>query len=202
LTGAPDQEPPTLLLDVMDTLVQDPFWEALPAFFGLSREELLAVKHPTAWVEFERGERTPEDYYANMFADRRTFNHAAFEAHVQQAYDWIPGMETLLARLATRGIEMHALSNYPVWYQMVDERLGLSRFLRWTFVSCETGVRKPDPQAYLGVIAHLGGPAERFVFVDDREVNCAAARRVGMHATRFVSADALEAELRGLGILA
>ena len=44
---------PILLFDVMGTLVHDPFFEEMPEFFGLSFDELLAVKHPSAWVEFE-----------------------------------------------------------------------------------------------------------------------------------------------------
>jgi hypothetical protein len=38
---------PVLLLDVMDTLVTDPFFEHMPRFFNMSFKELLAAKHPT-----------------------------------------------------------------------------------------------------------------------------------------------------------
>lgn len=46
-------------------------------------------------------------------------------------------MEALLERLAAAGIRMHAFSNYPAWWALIEERLGLSRYLQWTFVSCE-----------------------------------------------------------------
>jgi hypothetical protein len=46
-------------------------------------------------------------------------------------------MEQLLGRLKAAGYEMHALSNYPVWHQMIEEKLRLSRFLSWTYLSCE-----------------------------------------------------------------
>ena len=42
-----------LLFDVMNTLVYDPFYVEVPAFFGLTLAELHALKHPTAWLEFE-----------------------------------------------------------------------------------------------------------------------------------------------------
>ncbi|MDA1267103.1 MAG: hypothetical protein O2816_18645, partial [Planctomycetota bacterium] len=45
---------PILLLDVMSTLVVDPFYQEIPAFFGLSLDELLAQKDPRAWVDFEQ----------------------------------------------------------------------------------------------------------------------------------------------------
>eukprot|EP00983_Pelagomonas_calceolata_P082701 1155994-Pelagomonas_calceolata.AAC.5 len=33
-----------------DTVCTDPFFQAMPAHFGMSFKELLAAKHPTAWV--------------------------------------------------------------------------------------------------------------------------------------------------------
>ena len=50
-----DQPPRVLLLDVMSNLVIDPFYEIMPAFFGMTFDEMMAAKHPTAWVEFEHG---------------------------------------------------------------------------------------------------------------------------------------------------
>ncbi|CAL4984641.1 unnamed protein product [Urochloa decumbens] len=46
---------PVLLFDVMDTLVRDPFYHHIPAFFKMSMKELLESKHPTIWSEFEKG---------------------------------------------------------------------------------------------------------------------------------------------------
>src|SRR6478735_1632212 len=103
--------PPVLLLDVMGTLVRDPFFEEMPAFFGLSLRELLQVKHPTAWVEFEHGAIDERACMDKFFVDQRPFDVDAFKAHVAGAYAWLPGVEGLLAELTERGVEMHALSN-------------------------------------------------------------------------------------------
>lgn len=191
---------PALLLDVMDTLVRDPFFEDMPKFFGLTFEELLRHKHPTAWVEFEHGEIDEAACMAKFFRDARPFDVSAFKAHVARGYEWLPGIPPLLEELAARGVEMHALSNYPEWWQMIEERLGLSRYVRWTFVSCETRVRKPQPDAYLGAARALGRPVASCVFVDDREDNVRAAWAVGMPGLLFRSAEALRADLAALGI--
>jgi hypothetical protein len=45
--AATTQQQPVLLLDVMDTLVTDPFFEHMPRFFNMTFKELLAAKHPT-----------------------------------------------------------------------------------------------------------------------------------------------------------
>jgi hypothetical protein len=39
---------------VQDTIVRDPFFEHMPKHFGMTFKELLAAKHPSTWVQFER----------------------------------------------------------------------------------------------------------------------------------------------------
>lgn len=190
-----------LLLDVMGTLVHDPFHEDMPAFFGMTLEELLRQKHPEAWVRFEHGELDEDDFLRRFFADEREYDRRGFIEHVRGCYRLLEGVEPLLEDLAARGVPMHALSNYPCWYRLIEERLRLSRWIEWSFVSCETGVRKPDPEAYLGAARALELPAERCLFVDDRESNCAAARAVGMDAIAFEDAGQLRAELERRGLL-
>lgn len=193
--------PPILLLDVMGTLVRDPFFEDLPRHFGLTFEALLRDKHPRAWIDFESGHIDEATFVRRFFADGRHVDLDALRGCVAAGYRFLPGIEALLEELRGRGVEMHALSNYPPWYRLIEARLGLGRFLRWSFVSCETGVRKPAPQAYLGALERLGVPATRCLFVDDAEGNCAAARAVGIDAVRFAGAPALREELARRGVL-
>lgn len=192
---------PVLLFDVMDTLVHEPFHVEMPAFFGLTLEELVRVKHPSAWIEFELGRMSEADFLRGFFADGRAFDQARFRAAVFAAYRWLPGMEALLARLAGAGHAIHALSNYPEWFEAIEQRLGLSRYLRWSFVSCRTGVRKPAAAAFTGAAAALGVRPRECLLIDDREENCRAARALGMEAVHFTAAEALAAELarRGFG---
>lgn len=68
---------PVLLLDVMDTIVRDPFFTEFPRHFGISFKELMAAKHPTTWVEFERGELSEQQAMARLFKDERKFDHQA-----------------------------------------------------------------------------------------------------------------------------
>ena len=52
--AAAQPDPPVLLLDVMDTVVYDPFFQDMPRFFDMPFKELLASKHPTAWLQVQR----------------------------------------------------------------------------------------------------------------------------------------------------
>ena len=67
----------TLLLDVMGTLVHDPFYEEMPRWLGLSFDELLAQKDPHAWVDFEFGAIDQEVFAERFFADRRPLDGEA-----------------------------------------------------------------------------------------------------------------------------
>jgi FMN hydrolase / 5-amino-6-(5-phospho-D-ribitylamino)uracil phosphatase len=187
-----------ILWDVMDTLVRDPFREVMPAFFGMTLQQMLELKHPHAWARFERGELSEVEFLATFFADGRGFDQAGFRDAIRESYAWLDGMHDLLRGLAARGYAMHALSNYPVWYEWIEERLQLSRYLSWSFGSCRLGLRKPDPAIFERAAQELRVPAAACLLVDDRLKNCEAARSVGMHALEFRGASLLAQELRGL----
>lgn len=190
-----------LLFDAMGTLVHDPFYDAVPAFFERPLHALVKELDPSAWVEFELGCIDEPTFLGRFFRDGRPFAAHGMRECMVSAYAWIEGMRELVEELAGRGHPMHVLSNYPSWYQLIDHKLRVSEFLPWTFVSCEMGVRKPDLAAYLGPARHLGVAPERCLFIDDRPVNCDAARRAGMDAIVFRSAVETRRELVHRGLL-
>jgi FMN hydrolase / 5-amino-6-(5-phospho-D-ribitylamino)uracil phosphatase len=193
---------PVILWDAMDTLVRDPFRDAMPGFFSMTLPEMLAAKHPTAWSRFELGELTEQEFLATFFRDPRPFDTEAFRACVRNAYAWVDGMQDLLAEVRAGGADMHVLSNYPEWYLWIEERLRVSAYAAWTFVSCRTKVRKPDPEAFLRAARHLEVETSVCLFVDDRAGNCDAARAAGMPAIHFEGdVGALRERLRDHGLV-
>ncbi len=184
----------------MDTLVHDPFRE-IPAFFGLSFDELFSSVHPTAWVDFEKGLLTQDEFLTNFFADGRVYDHIGMMELMVSGYRWMDGMPELLTQLREAGVPMHTMSNYPVWWQSIEKKLAVSDFVSWSFVSCMHGVRKPDPAAYLIAAKEACASPESCVFIDDRGSNCRAAAKLGMRSLKFESASQLHAELRAMGVL-
>jgi HAD superfamily hydrolase (TIGR01509 family) len=164
--------------------------------------EQKAAKHPTAWSRFEVGELSEPEFLATFFRDPRPYDTEAFRLCVRNAYAWVDGMQDLLAEHKSSGTSMHVLSNYPEWYLWIEERLRVSAYAPWTFVSCRTKVRKPDPEAFLRAARHLDVHASACLFVDDRAINCDAARAVGMPAIQFDGdVDALRDHLRARGLV-
>jgi putative hydrolase of the HAD superfamily len=66
--------------------------------------------------------------------------------------------------------------------------------------SAFVGMRKPDPQIYSLTVERLGGgvTAADCVFIDDIEVNCQAARELGMAAVQFHSTEQAITEVEAL----
>lgn len=192
---------PVLLLDVMDTLVRDPFFRKVPAFFDMPLNELVQQLAPGRWVAFEYDEIDEETFLRGFFKDGRAYDSEGLRTLVHESYRYIDGVEALLAELHGEGVPMHTLSNYPRWYEAIEARLKLSRYVEWSFVSCLTGHRKPDAEAYTHAAQTLGVAPERCIFVDDRKHNVTAAIDVGMQGIVFESAAQLRKDLEDLGAL-
>jgi len=78
----------------------------------------------------------------------------------------------------------------PRWRRM----LPVDEIFEVVVDSAFVGVRKPDPEIYELTVARLGVPAPECLFIDDLELNCAAARELGMSAVQFTgTGEALEA---------
>ena len=93
-------------------------------------------------------------------------------------------------------------SQHPAPGEQVERKIGLARYAEWSFVSCRTRHRKPDPEAYLHAARTLGVSTGDCVFVDDVARNVAAAAALGMRALRFRDAKTLRADLVSSGVLA
>jgi FMN phosphatase YigB (HAD superfamily) len=190
-----------VVFDVMDTVVRDPFTEVVPRFFGMSLDELMQAKNSSAWFEFERGNIDEAELRSTYFCDGRDFDLAGLKAALLDGYEFVDGMPELLADLRAVGHQLHAFSNYPEWYTLIEEKLGIesSHGMRWTSVSCDTGLRKPEPFAYQHLLRSVGigrkiGAAP-LLFVDNDAHNCEAAKEVGITSVHFTSAGELRERL-------
>ncbi|KAF8765343.1 hypothetical protein HU200_008721 [Digitaria exilis] len=146
-TGRP-RKLPVLLFDVMDTLVRDPFYHHIPAFFQF------------------RTPLSPPGLYG-------------LKECMVRAYEYIDGVEDILSCLKKNNYEMHAFTNYPVWWARK---------------------RKPSPDFYLQAVDHLNVEPASCIFIDDRMVNIEAALSVGMVGLQFKNAEALRKDLCALGV--
>ena len=177
---------------------------------GVSLEELgLAMarateehgEHPL--YALERGEIEEAEFARRLEAqlgggfDLRRLRELYFE-HLEPnepMVGWVRG-------LRGRGLRTALLTNNvrewePLWRAKLPE---LDDLFELVVDSAFVGLRKPDPAIYELTLERLGGglaPAQ-CLFVDDLEPNCETARRLGMTAVRFESAEQAIAELEAV----
>ncbi len=182
--------------DLMDTVVHDPFREAISAATGKPVEDALAARDADAWPRFERGELSEDEYFASyrdVPVDPDVFHRTR-----RAGYRWVAGMAELLDDLAGQVIRA-AASNYPVWVEELAMGL-LAGHFDHVIASHHLGVRKPDPLFYRRLCAELEADPADVLFVDDRAVNVEGALAAGLRAQRFTGADHLRRRLRAEGV--
>lgn len=153
--------------------------------------------------DFESGRTTPGQFAAAVIeafalpvGPERLI--AEFRAWVPRTYE---GAEKLLDELSA-SFTLGTLSNTNVlhWSRIRDE-MQIAHFFEHVFVSYETGIMKPDPQAFSMVCTSTCCPAGSIVYLDDKQVNVDVARSVGMDAYRVKGADGARRRLVELGMV-
>jgi putative hydrolase of the HAD superfamily len=174
---------------------------------GVSLEELGKAmqrasdaygEHPL--FALERGE-IPEAEFARRLAEQLddSFDLGRLRQLYFDKLDPNPPMIAYVSELRGRGLRTALLTNNvrewePLWRAKLPE---LEDIFEVVVDSAFVGMRKPEARIYELTLERLGDGlrAEECVFVDDFEVNCDAARALGMQAVRFEDAEQAIPEL-------
>jgi putative hydrolase of the HAD superfamily len=177
---------------------------AAVAKFGLDAASFEA-RHATVVDAWEKGEITRDAYLdATVFNEPRTFSRDEFFAFILAQSKILPnGALGILAELAASKCCMVGCLNNEA-RETNDYRFatfGLRQYFKVAFSSCYVGLRKPHVEIYRRAIDILGVPAERILFIDDRQENVDGAVKAGMRGIRFEGETQLRDTLKGLGVL-
>ena len=165
---------------------------------GMQAAAEVHGEHPLH--SLERGEIS-EDEFARRLAEQL---HDGFDlARLRELYferiDPNEPMIRFIGEQRRRGLRTALLTNNvrewePLWRAKLPE---LDAIFEVVVDSAFVGMRKPEPGIFELTIERLGGGlrAEECLFVDDIELNCEAARQLGMTAVRFENAEQAIAEL-------
>ncbi len=184
--------------DVMDTLLVDPFREALRAATDLSPREFFARRDPDLYPAFERGEIDETAYWQRHRELGLTVDPEAFHRVRRERIDWVDGIPELLDELDGE-LRLVTASNYPVWIEELADRFLAAHFSQ-VLASCHLGVRKPEPAFFEALLVRVGARVEETLFVDDREGNVEGARAVGLRAHHFTGVSRLRHWLHDEGV--
>ncbi|MBA3420783.1 MAG: HAD family phosphatase [Thermoleophilaceae bacterium] len=178
--------------------VQDQSGASVEALSGaMTRVSEATGTHPLS--DLEKGLITESHFLSVLEAQidgevsLRGFRETYFSAlHPNEA------MIDYMAELSARGLRTALLTNNvrewePLWRAKLPQ---LDRTFEVVVDSAFVGMRKPEPEIYELTVERLGGvTADDCVFIDDTEVNCAAARELGMYAVRFVDSESAIGEV-------
>ncbi len=89
-------------------------------------------------------------------------------------------------------------NNVREWEPMWRAKLPVDEIFDTVVDSAFVGTRKPEPRIYEITLERLGVAADAAVLIDDIEVNCRAARELGMAAVWFQSTEQAIADLEAL----
>ncbi len=152
---------------------------------------------------FETGTSSSHEFASGMIAE---FSLPVDEGQFLKEYtSWpvrlYPGTESLLRELGGSFI-LGSLTNTNVlhWHRLRDE-MGLGRLLQYNFPSHETGLLKPDVEAYLYAARSLHCAVGRILFLDDNQLNVEGARSAGMVSRKATGTAGTIFALTELGLL-
>lgn len=194
-------------------VLSNPLLEAFAAWqekSGITLEELggamvrLAEKaegeHPL--FELEKGRISEAEFQDKLAAELGRDEplgslSESYFAHLRPNAAMIDYMRTL----RDRGLRMALLTNNvrelePHWRAQLPD---IDEIFELVVDSAFVGMRKPEPEIYELTLERLGGvPAEECVFIDDTDVNCQAAERLGMRAVQFRDTEQAIAEVESI----
>ncbi|MGH9605962.1 MAG: HAD family hydrolase [Terracidiphilus sp.] len=172
--------------------------------FHLDAEDLEA-RHLSIFGSWERDLIGLDGYLdAAVFYKPRPFTREEFVTFMFDRSELLPDGATGILRevRASDKCMVGALNNEArETNEYRFNEFGLREYFQVAFSSCYLGMRKPEPAIYRRALDILGKPAERVLFIDDRQQNVDGAAAAGMKAIRFAGADTLRSEFEALGVL-
>jgi glucose-1-phosphatase len=176
-----------LLFDFGGVIVDIDFGRAFAAWAQAARlpPHTLAARFSSDahYEAHERGEMDGEEYFA---AVRDSLGVTLSDEQLLAGWnaifvDPLPGIERLLSALAP-ALPLYLFSNTNPMHRAfwVSRYRELLKPFSTVFCSCDVGMRKPAPEAFLRVADLIGIPPARIAFFDDLAENVQGAREAGL----------------------
>lgn len=182
------------------TAIQESTGISLEAL-GTAMMRISAQEKANPLFALETGRISEADFVARLEAELsaqcnrevelRGFGEAYFaELQPNQA------MLEYMRGLRERGYRLAILTNnVREWEPLWRPKLPVDEIFELVVDSGFVGMRKPDREIYELTLQRLELPPETCLFVDDTEVNCDAARNVGLTAVHFRNSEQAISEI-------
>lgn len=162
------------------------------------RDAFASFRRTAVFDRFERGLAAEEEFFR---AVREHFGAADVSGEeIRSQYlrilgDEVEGMRGVVDDLRRAGVRAAALTDTSPLHLGALARYPIVRSMEALIASCETGRRKPDPEAFLDAVRRLSASPEEVFFTDDTPANVEGARAAGLRAEVFRGPEELRARL-------
>lgn len=119
----------------------------------------------------------------------------SFKAILKDAIGINYQMYALVKQLKEKKLIIGLLSNVDEYSAKHDRELGLYDLFNPCLLSCEIGLKKPDPKIFIFLIEKLKIKPSDIIFIDDKVENIEGAKEMGIDAIHFESSDQIRLQL-------
>jgi FMN phosphatase YigB (HAD superfamily) len=195
-----------VLFDVGGVLVEVSGVSTMLAWMGnrISPEELWRMWLSSPVVRaFETGQTTPEVFAHQLIAEMAL--PVGADTLLEEFTRWttgvFPGALELVGRVPRRYTRATLCNSNALQWPRLMKDMRLAEAFDHHFASHLMGKIKPDEEVFHHVTRSLNCAPGEILFLDDNQLNIAAAKRVGMKATRVKGVAAAERALAEAGVL-
>jgi len=174
--------------------------------------QILGISSDLFWVlwhrhrdPYDRGDISPQTYWRTVAEDAgKSINAGQVrELAARDVAMWSrlnPRMLGWREDLSAAGMKTAVLPNmHAEMVQYARRNFPWLNQVNWATFSAEVKLIKPDPAIYEHCLRGLGVAPSESLFIDDREVNLAAARAMGIHGIQYKSIAQLRNDLDAAG---
>lgn len=122
-----------------------------------------------------------------------------FGVIIKESITEMPESLAIVKTLQSQGYQTAMLSDVTQYQAEIIRKMGYYDLFTPVLLSCEIGVKKPNPEAFQTLLQKLKLPASSVLFIDDRIENVEAARKQGIDSIQFISPEQLKEELEKRG---
>lgn len=135
------------------------------------------------WLQMDRGTITDEAAIASICKRIPKHLYSTVERFIKE-YRMVqppnPPMEKLVEALGQSGFDLYLMSNTSHRFRIFSQYIKSIAYMKGIWISCEHGLLKPEPAAYLNFFQTFSLKPEECFFIDDTPANVEAAGNLGM----------------------
>lgn len=122
-----------------------------------------------------------------------------FSITIKESITEIPESLAIVRTLQNQGYQTALLSDVTQYQAEIIRKMGYYDLFNPVLLSYAIGAKKPNPEAFKILLEKLQVPAAYVLFIDDRNENVEAAKRLGIDSIQFINPHQLNEDLEKRG---